>query len=141
LIELMWTHHDSSLRAVPNLGGPPARSLDLNTDQFHFNGLYIPEGFEKDWAQPYAMGGLGVTSYAPVGNYTTLNRFSWALGGGLLFSMTKRLGLRLEGKWNPALASSSSTVFCNSTTGTCFVSASGDIIDQFDFTAGLTLKI
>jgi hypothetical protein len=113
--------------------------FDLNVDQFHFNGLYFPPGFAK--AQPYAIAGAGMTRYAPVGDAEALNRFSWALGGGVHIPFTSRLGLRLEGKWDPALTSSSGSVFCNTGTGRCVVTASGDLIDQFDFTAGLTLHI
>jgi opacity protein-like surface antigen len=139
VVEVMWTHHDSHASAIPMAGGPPAEGFDLNVDQFHLNGLYIPQGFEK--VEPYALAGLGVTHYAPVGAADSMNRFSWALGGGTLMHLNSRLALRLEGKWNPALMSSSSSAFCNTSTGRCYVAASGDLINQFDFTAGLTLRI
>lgn len=139
LLELAWTHQANSARAIPLAGGPPMEGFDLHVDQFHFNGLYLPPEFEH--VKPYAIAGLGFTRYAPVGDAEALDKFSWALGGGVHIPLTSRLGLRLEGKWDPALVSSSGGVFCNSTTGRCYVAAAGDLIDQFDFTAGLTLHI
>ena len=86
--------------------------------------------------------GLGATRYAPAGDVSTLTLFSWALEGkAQKFPLTQRLSLRFEAKWDPAQADASGSVFCNSATGQCFVIASGDPINQFDFTAGLTLRI
>jgi opacity protein-like surface antigen len=141
LLEIMWTHQDSEIRAVPVRGGPPAEQFNVNTDQVHFNGLYFPPQVDGATLHPYVMAGLGFTNFAPTGDFHSESRFSWALGGGAQFEFTTRLGLRLEGKWNPALTSSSGGVFCNSSTGRCYFAASGELINQFDFTAGLTLKI
>jgi hypothetical protein len=139
LLEFMWTHQDSSARVLPVSGGPAEESFDLSADQFHLNGLYFPPEFEH--YRPYVLAGLGMTRYAPSGDIESMNRFSWALGGGVKVPFSQRLALRLEAKWDPALTSSSTSVFCNSSTGTCLVGTSGKLIDQFDLTAGLSLRI
>jgi hypothetical protein len=140
LVEFMWTHQDSEAHAIPTPGGTaPRESLTLNTDQFFVNGLYFPPDFVR--IQPYVIGGLGITHINPTGDTSTLSRFSWALGGGAHIPITEHIGMRFEAKWNPALTGSSGNIFCNSATGRCFVSSSGDIIDQFDFLAGVTLRI
>jgi opacity protein-like surface antigen len=136
--EIMWTHQDTELQAIPHPGFT-AESMAMNVDQFHFNGLYFPSA-AGSW-RPYAIAGLGATRFAPAGNTSSITRFSWGIGGGAKIGFTDRLSLRLEAKWDPAMTQSSGSVFCNSATGRCFVSASGDILNQFDFTAGLTLKI
>jgi len=137
-IEFMWTHQDSTLKALPNPGAADI-SMNMNVDQFHFNGLYLPPRFER--VLPYVIAGLGATRYAPEGDTSSLTLFSWALGAGAKVPLTKHLGLRLEAKWDPALANASGGVFCNSATGQCFAAASGKTINQFDFTAGLSLRI
>jgi hypothetical protein len=140
LVEVMWTHQDSEAQLVRTPGSTaPLDQFTLNTDQFHVNGLYFPPDFVR--VQPYVLGGLGVTHYNPTGEASSESRFSWALGGGAHIPVTERIGFRFEAKWNPALTGSSGNIFCNSGTGRCYAAASGDIIDQFDFTAGLTLRI
>jgi opacity protein-like surface antigen len=138
MMEFMWTHVDSTLTAQPN-PGIAGISTDMKVDQFHLNGLYLPPGNIR--FRPYAIVGLGATRFAPTGALSSATMFSWALGAGAKVALTNRFGLRFEAKWDPALANSSGSVFCNSATGQCFVTASGDTINQFDFTAGLTLRL
>ena len=139
LVEIMWTHQDSHATAVPVSPDFPSERFGLNTDQFHFNGLYFPPGYDS--VQPYAMAGLGMTRYEPSGDSEALNRFSWALGGGFKVPLTHSVELRFEGKWDPALMSSTSSTFCNTATGQCLVTTSGKLVDQFDFTAGVSLRL
>ncbi len=137
-VEVMWTHQESTLKALPN-PGVASLSMNMNVDQFHFNGYYGPP--QKGYLRTYVIAGLGATRFSPTGNVGSLSLFSWALGLGAKVPFTPRLALRVEAKWDPALANASGGIFCNSSTGQCFVAASGSPINQFDFTAGLALRI
>jgi opacity protein-like surface antigen len=139
LIEVMWTHQGSEISAIPNSGttGTPIQSLTLNVDQFHFNGIYYLPDFEKTF--PYVLAGVGATRFAPTGDIQSLTRLSWALGGGVKIPLRRRFALRLEAKWDPAMAQTSGGVFCNTATGQCYTAASGTLMQQIDFTAGLTI--
>src|SRR5262245_42252098 len=69
MVEVMWTHQDTHATPIPVLGGGlPSTQFDMKVDQFHFNGLYFMPDTEEHALRPYAMAGLGMTTYNPTGD-------------------------------------------------------------------------
>src|SRR4029077_3578051 len=92
-VEVLWSHQDTTLRGRLQATGMKEDITTMGVDQVFFNGLYLM-GHEP--LRPFVLAGLGATRFNPYGNYDSLTRFSWALGGGLKYYLAKNWGLRLD---------------------------------------------
>ena len=137
-LEVLWSHQATSVTGRLAADGTKAKISDVNADQFLFDGLYLM-GDEK--LRPFVLAGVGATTWNPTGNYESVMRFSWALGGGLKYYMSQRFGIRLDARWVPTLVESNNSVFCVSNGGAqCNVTSSGQLVNQFEFAASAILR-
>jgi opacity protein-like surface antigen len=132
-IELYVSRQATRLKADQGLftGNP---LFDLDIEYYHIGGTYTEaEGSTK----PYVVGTIGATHMVPKGpGLEALTRFSLSLGAGVKVQATKRIGLRLEGRWFGTLFNGNGAVFCSN--GACALNVQGDLFSQFVVNAGVS---
>lgn len=108
----------------------------------HAGGTYLfDDPFGGGQARPYVVATIGATRMDPAG-FDPETWFSFALGGGLKLAPTRRLGLRLEGRFFGSVVDSDEAIFCRSDPegSRCLLVASGDVLWQFEALAGVVFR-
>lgn len=136
-------------RSTLQAGGSTTKDIGtLNVNTYH--GTYTYNfGDGQSRVRPYAMVGLGMTSYSDV-DYTRANgtagtisgasRFSSTWGGGVKFYAASHFGARVGVRWTPAYIKSDTTGYwCDPYWG-CYLTGSSQYSNQFEFNGGLTLR-
>ena len=130
-VELLYSHQPTELR--PKGLFSPTSLTDLDIDYYHFGGTYIWNP-ERD-VRPFIQASVGVTHLSPdragLGSET---RFSFGIGGGVKYFLTKHIGFRLDGRALGTLLNSNSTIFCS---GGCTVRVEGNTLWQFQGNLGV----
>jgi len=104
--EFSWNRNSSSVAGQAPAavdGSTPAVNEPLFTateDQFQAHFL-LGMGYLIGKVKPYFLFGLGMTTFNPEGNYSSVNRFAWSFGLGVEADFSKRFGLRVQGKFAP----------------------------------------
>jgi hypothetical protein len=112
--------------------------VDIDIDYYHIGGTYL---FERsgNW-QPYFLATVGLTRFKPSGpGLESETNFSFSTGGGWKLPLTRRLGLRLEGRGFFTFMDSDSNVFCD-LPGACDIKARSNTFTQWDVSAGLIFR-
>ena len=136
-LEFAYNRQDTELRLQPFDFGPAETLFAMAVETFHLGGLY--EG-RTGRVRPYGLVTAGVTRFHPkAADRSDEWRFSVGLGGGVKAYATERLGFRFQGRMLFPYFGASSGLWC-SAPGGCFVSFSGRVVVQADFTAGLFLS-
>lgn len=135
--EFYYSHQSVGVDDAP-AGVDP--SLELDIDYFLLGGTYVGPG---ESVRPYLAAGIGAASLNPDDSgYDSDTVFAFSLAGGGQFAPAKRIGLRLEGRVLGAVLDSDSALFCrsNQSGGTCAFRASGDVLWQWEVSAGATFR-
>jgi opacity protein-like surface antigen len=140
LVELNYTHQQSSARLVP-YNGITTPLFDMNTHYFQLGAQYEFRKTSKQRAFPFALFTLGATLFdAKDASIDDEWRFSVAFGGGGKFYLAKNLGLRLQGRILMPMTFSGGGMWCGP--GGCSVGVgTWATVVQFDFTAGVFLRL
>jgi len=116
-------------------------SFGLDVDYYQLGGTYLLDG---RLSRPFIVATLGAARYMPepaeIGSETY---FAFSIGGGWRFFPSSRLGLRLEGRFYGTWLSGSSSIFCRSAppqTSGCLIRASGDVLWQWEMSAGASFR-
>ena len=138
--ETEWEIYYSRQSTEIFVGGPTTESPSLDISYYHLGGTYLFD--EQGASQPYFVATLGVAHYDPKSSqYRSDNFFSFAAGGGWKFFPNRRLGLRLDGRFIGTFIDSNAKIFCQSSGGaTCVVNVKGDILWQFEASAGVIVR-
>lgn len=132
-LELLYSRQSTGLRRSAATGSPP---LDLDIEYYQLGGTYL---FDRQGPlRPYFAATIGATRLAPDGDFDPEMRFSFSAGGGAKLPLTRRLGLRFDGRAYVTFIDSDSTVFCN-IPGTCDIAFRGDTLVQWEASLGLIL--
>jgi len=138
MLELMWSRQESALVAENGDSGISEQLCDMTVDQYHFNALY-QWATPQEWWRPFLIFGLGASYFDPKSSSIGSEvRFSFGVGGGIKLYMGKHLGIRLQGRYTPSYFSSHSASFCNA--GSCYVTTSGNLVHQGEFSAGVIVR-
>ena len=114
--------------------------LGLTVAQLHGNFLFEKIRYDRK-TRPYFLLGLGATFFNPDGDFEGESRFSMALGIGFRADMSEKMGLKIQGKYNPTYISEDyGGTWCDPFYG-CYGYADPDYLDQGEFTAGLVYKL
>lgn len=116
----------------------PGALFELDIDYYHVGGTYLfePSGRVK----PYFLATLGLTRFKPrAAGLESETNFSFSTGAGWKVPLTRRIGLRLEGRGFFTFMDSDSNVFCD-LPGTCNVRVRGSTFNQWDVSAGLIFR-
>jgi opacity protein-like surface antigen len=115
-------------------------SLDVDIDYFLLGGTYVGPG---GIVRPYLAAEIGAARLSPDGDgYESDTVFAFSIGGGAQVLPANRVGLRLEGRVLGAVVDSDSALFCSSASGgaSCAFRASGDVLWQWEVSAGVTVR-
>jgi opacity protein-like surface antigen len=114
--------------------------LDLKVGQLHGNFLFEKIGYGST-THPYFLLGLGASFFQPGGDFDGATRFSFSLGLGVKIEASEKVGLKIQGKYNPTyLDEDWGSTWCDPFYG-CYQTADPDYLDQGEFSAGLTYKL
>ena len=115
--------------------------VDIDIYHLQIGGTYLFETTSN--FQPYFMAAIGGAHYDPDGPGLSSDEFfSFSAGGGWKYFPSRRLGLRLDGRFIGTLIDSDSDIFCQSGPegSGCLVRTKGETLWQFELQAGLIFR-
>jgi hypothetical protein len=134
-IELIYSHQDSELRLKQPLL-EPIYLFDAAVEYFHIGALRELKGGK---VRPFATGTIGFTHFNPKpAGLSSEWRFSGNIGLGVKVLPSERIGLRLQGRLMLPFISEGAGFFVGPGGG--YVTVSGEILVQWDVSAGLILR-
>lgn len=140
-VEFTWNHNKADTLAQFTGGGTAPRVLRLNTNQY-LGYFVVHFSHRESRLRPFALLGLGVSNLGPDrSGVDSITRFAWAFGGGVKYNFSEHLGMRLQAKTSPTyVASGSKTFWCNPFWGGCWNIGENNFLQEFDVSAGITLR-
>ena len=136
-IEFLWNRQPTNASGSLFGGGTYPQKIGITLDQFQGNFLYSFAGHESK-VEPFVLFGLGATDMHGSGSSTT--KFSWAVGGGVKYFVSRHIGFRFQARYAPTyLYSTASGLWCN-WWGYCWVVPYDHFLNQGDVTGGLVLR-
>jgi hypothetical protein len=140
--ELTFSREDTAIESP--VGTASVEPLDLRIDYLQLGGTYFWSEESISGAEPYAVGGLGVTRFSPLrAGLDERTAFSANVGVGLRVPLAKRLALRLEGRAYLTLLNTTGSIFCGSggAGAACAIHASGSALWQIEALVGLAFGL
>jgi len=137
LVEIRWARQDSNVHSENITPQPPRRRAIL--DQFHadFSHEYLMEEYSwGHWVRPFAVGSVGLTHVFSSANFN-LTRFSFGLGGGIRFYVSRHFGFKIQAEWLPVLAHPQAAFICGSG---CIVHVGGTLSSQGEVVVGPLIR-
>jgi len=133
--ELFYSVQKTTLQGEGLFAGEPLFDLDIH--YLHLGGTYL---FPGERVRPFIGGGLGLTYFSPDGpGLDSEIDFSFSLGGGVKIPISKRVGLRFEGRGFLTILPDNTEIFCVSSGGaSCAVRVQGDVFGQVELLAGIS---
>ena len=134
-LELIYSHQDSELRLKQPLL-EPIYLMDVAVEYYHIGALRELKGGK---VRPFVTGTVGVTHFNPkAAGLSSEWRFSANVGLGVKVFPSERIGLRLQGRLMLPIINGGADFFVGPGGG--YVIASGEILVQWDVSAGLILR-
>lgn len=136
--ELTYSHQSTDIDVGDVLPGAP--DLDIDLDYLQIGGTYLWDG---NVGRPFLVATVGIAHLDPeASDFDSETYFAFSIGGGWKVFPTRRLGLRLEGRFYGTVLESDSAVFCRSgPEGTgCLLSTSGELLWQWEMLAGASFR-
>ena len=136
--ELFYSFQKTELKGGGTLPGDTLFDLDIH--YLHIGGTYL---FPGEKVRPFISGGLGLTYFSPdAPGMDSKVYFSLSLGGGAKIPISKKVGLRLEGRGFMTILPENTNIFCVSSGGAaCAVQVQGDIFGQVELLAGISFGL
>jgi len=129
-VEVSWTRDGSGL-ALETADGS-TELFDVDIDQLQGSFLWHFGGAEARW-RPFLSLGVGAAFFSAP-DLDSETKLSFGLGGGLKWLPTKRLGARLQARYNPTHLNDTSSEFCDPF-GFC-----QGWLHQFELTGGVVVR-
>ncbi|HEY6944339.1 MAG TPA: outer membrane beta-barrel protein [Candidatus Acidoferrum sp.] len=142
--EFMWDRNLTSYSEQPTPGAAYVKAYDSTVDQYQFGVLYMLRS-EEYKLRPYIAGSLGFThefnsSISPtVPSPPTRLDFSFGLGGGVKYELTRHIAFRGDARYMPTYANSSLALFCDPFFG-CYTAKVSNYQHRGNFVAGLAFR-
>src|ERR1700733_7183696 len=133
--EFMWNANRTQTAEHDTISGQYTNAYNTDIDQFHFGALYMFRSPEKK-LRPYAAAGLGFTHFENSGMNANNTAFSYGVGGGVKYYMSKHIGFRGDARFVPTYENSSPQQFCDQF-GNCFTANQRNFLNRGNFTGGL----
>jgi len=136
-LEFMWNRNNTSYSAQDILTNTYISAYHSIIDQYQFGGLYMFRNSAVK-LRPYVAASLGFT-HDTNGN-STPNRtdFSFSLGGGVKYYLSRHVGLRGDIRYLPTYGSSSNEVYCGPFG--CYYANVSHYLNRASLTGGIVLK-
>jgi Outer membrane protein beta-barrel domain len=136
--EFMWDRNLTSYSVQQAPGSPFMKAYDSTVDQYQFGALYMLFGEEHKW-RPYIAGSLGFTHEFNNGGNPTRLDFSFGLGGGVKYVLTRHLAFRGDARYMPTHANSGLATYCDPFFG-CYTARVAQYQHRGNFVAGLAFR-
>lgn len=136
--EFMWDRNLTSYSDQPSPGAAYVKAYNSTVDQYQFGGLYTLLGEEHKW-RPYIAGSVGFTHEFNSGGNPTRVDFSYSIGGGIKYELTRHIAFRGDARYLPTYANSSLALFCDPFFG-CFTAKVSNYQHRGNFVAGLVFR-
>jgi hypothetical protein len=133
--EFMWNRNLTSYSVQQAPGAPYMKAYDSSVDQFQFGALYMFLGDEYKW-RPYFAGSLGFTHEFNSGGNPTRLDFSYGIGGGVKYRLTRYLSFRGDARYMPTYANSGLATYCDPFYG-CYTAKVSQYQHRGNFVGGL----
>jgi hypothetical protein len=135
--EFLWNRQPTNSTGSLHGGGTYPQKFGVTLDQFHGDLLFsLTDHGSK--LEPFALLGFGATDMHGAGSSTT--KFSFGMGGGVKYFVSRHVGFRMQARYTPTYAyTSNGGVWCN-WWGYCWVVGNDHFIQQGDVSAGLILR-
>ncbi|HUL32268.1 MAG TPA: outer membrane beta-barrel protein [Candidatus Eisenbacteria bacterium] len=136
--EFMWNRNNTSYSAQSSLDGSYFKAYDSNIDQYQFGGEYMFLDSSHRF-RPYAAASIGFTHDSNGGGNSNRTEFSYSLGGGVKYYLSRHLGLRGDVRYLPTYGSSSYGVYCDPF-GFCYNAKVANFLNRGNFVGGIIFK-
>jgi hypothetical protein len=114
------------------------KAYNSPVDQYQFGALFTILGEEHKW-RPYFAGSVGFTHEFNSGGNPTRVDFSYSLGGGVKYEITRHVGFRGDARYMPTYANSSLALFCDPFFR-CFTAKVSHYQHRGNFVGGLVFR-
>jgi hypothetical protein len=135
-LEFMWNRNNTSYSAHDILSNSYIHAYHSDIDQFQFGGLYMFRS-SAERLRPYVTGSLGFTHDSNGGGTPNRTEFSFSLGGGVKYYLTRHIGLRGDLRYLPTYGSSSNELYCYFG---CYYANVSHYLNRGSFTGGIIFK-
>jgi hypothetical protein len=142
--DFMWDRNLTSYseQQFPN----PAyiKAYNSSVDQYQFGALYMIFGEEHKW-RPYVAGSLGFTHEfnsalsATTQSPPTRLDFSYSIGGGVKYELSRHFAFRGDARYMPTYANSSLAEYCDPFYG-CYTAKVSNYQHRGNFLVGLVIR-
>jgi len=135
--EFMWNRNNTSYSARDAVTDSYASAYHSVIDQYQFGGLFMFRSSEEK-IRPYVAASVGFTHDANGNNTPDRTEFSYSLGGGVKYYLSRHVGLRGDLRYLPTYGSSSNGLYCGPFG--CFYGRASNYLNRGSFTGGIVFK-
>lgn len=141
-VEFQWNHNNAGTNAQPINGGESVKVFNLDHNQYMANFLlhFAPR---ESRLRPFVFFGLGASSLSTDrSGVQGSTRFAYAFGAGGKYNIARFFGLRAQLRYSPTYLTTTATggYWCDPIWGGCWVEGQSHYLNQFDASAGITLR-
>jgi opacity protein-like surface antigen len=136
--EFMWNRQSTTLSAHDALSNTNT-TLTNNAHLDMWQGSLLYEIPVHSQLVPFAVAGIGLTHFDSHGILSFDNRFSYNIGGGVKYLLTRQVALRSELRYSPSRTTTASTTFCDPFLG-CFTTPISNHAEQWQANIGLEFR-
>jgi len=108
-IEASWAQREGDLTLSTSSGD--GGLFEIEQGQLLGSVVY-QWGAEESKVRPFVLGGLGATFFE-ADDIPSETKLAWAVGGGAKLFFHRKLGIKLQAKYNPTLLNDESSDFCD----------------------------
>lgn len=134
-LEFMWDRNNTSYSARQASDGTYFKAYNSDIDQFQFGGNYTFLDTTHRF-RPYAAFSAGFTHDSNGGGNSNRTEFSFSLGGGVKYYLSRHIGLRGDIRYLPTYGSSSYGVYCYPF-GPCYTAKVANFLNRGNFVGGI----
>jgi hypothetical protein len=135
-LEFMWNRNNTSYSAHDILSNSYISAYHSDIDQYQFGGLYMFRS-SAEKLRPYVAASLGFTHDTNSNGTPNRTEFSYSLGGGVKYYLTRHVGLRGDLRYLPTYGSSSNELYCYFA---CYYANVSHYLNRGSFTGGIIFK-
>ena len=136
--EFMWDRNNTSYSARRVIDGTYFKAFNSDIDQFQFGGNYTLLGSEHRF-RPYLAASVGFTHDSNGGGNSNRTEFSYSLGGGAKYYVSRHIGLRGDIRYMPTYGSSSYGTYCDPFFG-CYSAKVANFLNRGNFVGGIIFR-
>jgi Outer membrane protein beta-barrel domain len=135
--EFMWNRNNTSYGAHDIVTDSYVSAYHSIIDQYQFGGLFMFRSSEEK-IRPYVAMSVGFTHEFNGNNAPNRTEFSYSLGGGVKYYLSRHVGLRGDLRYLPTYGSSSNELYCGPFG--CYYGNVSHYLNRGSFTGGIVFK-